>query len=79
MRPSDYEFASVDFTPNYLCNVKALHNIHSTARNPDELRFIVLMRDPISASPSRTRTHAFPPARARMPSLSYASMRSGRL
>jgi len=47
VRPSDYEFASVDFTPNYLCNVKALHNIHSTARNPDELRFIVLMRDPI--------------------------------
>jgi hypothetical protein len=47
VRPDEYEFASVDFTPNYLCSAKALRNIHSTARDPSELRFIVLMRDPI--------------------------------
>ena len=47
VRPDEYEFASVDFTPNYLCSATALRNIHSTARDPSELRFIVLMRDPI--------------------------------
>ena len=45
--PGAYEFASVDFTPNYLCTTTALHNIKNTALNPKELRFIVLMRDPI--------------------------------
>ena len=45
--PEKYDFATVDFTPNYLCTEKALKNIHSSARNPKELRFIVLMRDPI--------------------------------
>ena len=45
--PDEYNFASVDFTPNYLCSATALKNIHATARDPDELRFIVLMRDPI--------------------------------
>jgi len=48
VKPDEYEFASVDFTPNYLCHSGALRNIHSTARDPDELRFIVLMRDPIA-------------------------------
>ena len=47
VKPDEYEFASVDFTPNYLCSATALKNIHSTARDPSELRFIVLMRDPI--------------------------------
>ena len=47
VKPDEYEFASVDFTPNYLCSATALRNIHSTARDPSELRFIVLMRDPI--------------------------------
>ena len=47
VKPDEYEFASVDFTPNYLCHVGALHNINATARDPSELRFIVLMRDPI--------------------------------
>ena len=32
VRPDEYEFASVDFTPNYLCSAKALRNIYSTAR-----------------------------------------------
>ena len=77
--PAQYDFATVDFTPNYLCTEKAreaaipapspsprtpsphpgpeaqpaprpaqaLKNIHSSARDPKELRFIVLMRDPI--------------------------------
>ena len=45
--PHKYDFATVDFTPNYLCTAKALRNIHSSARDPKELRFIVLMRDPI--------------------------------
>ena len=40
-------FTVADFTPNYLCHHRALVNIHSTARDPSELRFIVLMRDPI--------------------------------
>jgi len=48
VKPDEYEFASVDFTPNYMCHAGALRNIHSTARDPDELRFIVLMRDPIA-------------------------------
>jgi len=30
-----------------LCHAGALHNINATARDPSELRFIVLMRDPI--------------------------------
>ena len=47
VKPHEYEFASVDFTPNYLCHAGALRNIHATARDPNELRFIVLMRDPI--------------------------------
>ena len=47
VRPDAYEFASVDFTPNYLCHAGALRNIYATARDPSELRFIVLMRDPI--------------------------------
>ena len=47
VKPRDYEFASVDFTPNYLCHAGALKNIHATARDPSELRFVVLMRDPI--------------------------------
>jgi len=47
VKPDEYEFASVDFTPNYMCHSGALHNIHATARDPSELRFIVLMRDPI--------------------------------
>ena len=47
VRPDAYAFASVDFTPNYLCHAGALKNIHATARDPSELRFIVLMRDPI--------------------------------
>ncbi len=47
VKPSEYEFASVDFTPNYLCHAGALKNIYQTARDPSELRFIVLMRDPI--------------------------------
>lgn len=47
VKPTDYEFASVDFTPNYLCHAGALQNIYSTARDPSELRFVVLMRDPI--------------------------------
>lgn len=47
VKPGAYEFATPDFTPNYLCSHKALYNIRSTAANPDELRFIVLMRDPI--------------------------------
>jgi len=47
VRPSEYQFASVDFTPNYLCSAAALQNINATARDPSELRFIVLMRDPI--------------------------------
>ena len=47
VKPDEYEFASVDFTPNYLCHVGALHNINATARDPSELRFIVLMRDPL--------------------------------
>ncbi len=47
VKPDEYEFASVDFTPNYLCHSGALHNINATARDPSELRFIVLMRDPI--------------------------------
>jgi hypothetical protein len=45
--PDQYDFATVDFTPNYLCTEKALKNIYSSARDPKELRFIVLMRDPI--------------------------------
>ena len=45
--PAQYDFATVDFTPNYLCTEKALKNIYSSARDPKELRFIVLMRDPI--------------------------------
>jgi len=47
VEPDKYEFASVDFTPNYMCTPSALQNIHRTARDPAELRFIVLMRDPI--------------------------------
>lgn len=47
VRPSEYNFASVDFTPNYMCTPSALLNIQKTARNPEQLRFIVLMRDPI--------------------------------
>lgn len=38
----------VDFTPNYLCDANAMRRIHATA--PDggaELRFIVVMRDPV--------------------------------
>ena len=45
--PDEYNFASVDFTPNYLCSATALKNIHATARDPDELRFVVVMRDPV--------------------------------
>jgi len=45
--PGKFSFASVDFTPNYLCTPSALQNIYDTARDPGELRFIVLMRDPI--------------------------------
>ncbi|KAL1520185.1 hypothetical protein AB1Y20_023655 [Prymnesium parvum] len=45
--PSAYNFASVDFTPNYLCSQSALNNIFKSARDPSELRFIVLMRDPV--------------------------------
>ena len=48
VKPQDYSFASVDFTPNYLCHSRALHNIYATAKDPSELRFIVLMRDPIA-------------------------------
>lgn len=47
VQPKEFEFASVDFTPNYLCHSGALQNIYDTARDPSELRFIVLMRDPI--------------------------------
>jgi len=47
VRPAEYNFASVDFTPNYMCTPSALLNIQKTARNPEQLRFIVLMRDPI--------------------------------
>ena len=47
VHPEQYSFASVDFTPNYLCHMGALRNINATARDPNELRFIVLMRDPI--------------------------------
>lgn len=43
VRPSEYQFASVDFTPNYLCSAAALQNINATARDPSELRFIVSM------------------------------------
>jgi len=45
--PGTFNFASVDFTPNYLCSQKALQNIYNAARDPSELRFIVLMRDPV--------------------------------
>ena len=36
VKPDEYEFASVDFTPNYLCHAGALHNINATARDPSD-------------------------------------------
>ena len=32
--PDQYNFATTDFTPNYLCTEKALKNIYSSARDP---------------------------------------------
>ena len=65
--PSEYDFATVDFTPNYLCTAKALKNIHSSARDPKELRFIVMMRDPIMCASSDARARARARARALNP------------
>ena len=43
-----FSFATVDFTPNYLCSSAAMRNIRATAATPSALRFIVVTRDPIA-------------------------------
>jgi len=37
----------VDFTPNYLCDAKAMQRIHFSSLDPSRPRFIVVMRDPV--------------------------------
>ena len=36
-----------DFTPNYLCDARAMLRIRASAADPSALRFVLLMRDPI--------------------------------
>lgn len=45
--PREYDFATIDATPNYMCTPAALLNIKRIAARPSDLRFIVVMRDPI--------------------------------
>lgn len=47
VKPHEYNFAATDFTPNYMCTPQAMANIKLAAKDPRDLRFIVLMRDPI--------------------------------
>lgn len=47
VKPKEFDFASIDATPNYMCTPSALFNIKRIASNPSNLRFIVVMRDPI--------------------------------
>lgn len=37
----------IDFTPNYLCDPRALPRMRATAPDPAALRFVVVMRDPV--------------------------------
>ena len=47
-RAGELNVSVVDFTPNYICDADAMQRMHEgAAGNPDRLRFIVVMRDPI--------------------------------
>ena len=37
----------IDFTPNYMCDPDAMRRIRTSSKSPDDLRFIVLARDPV--------------------------------
>jgi hypothetical protein len=58
--PEQYEFASVDFTPNYLCSTSSLLNINASARDPSQLRFIV-RRPPLAPRRPSVSPPALPP------------------
>ena len=47
-RAGELNISVVDFTPNYICDADAMRRMHEgAAGQPDRLRFIVVMRDPI--------------------------------
>jgi len=47
VKPNEFDFATIDATPNYMCTPAALANIKRSAARPADLRFVVVMRDPI--------------------------------
>ena len=47
-RPRELRMALADFTPNYLCDARAMMRLRAAVDRPGALRFIVLMREPMS-------------------------------
>ena len=50
--PGEFNLLVGDFTPNYLCDAEALPRLRASARDPDALRFVVVMREPAARARS---------------------------
>tara|TARA_B110001452_G_C15235335_1_gene427717 strand:+ start:331 stop:1758 length:1428 start_codon:yes stop_codon:yes gene_type:complete len=47
LRQNEANLVLADFTPNYLCDARAMLRIRASAADPSGLQFVLLMRDPI--------------------------------
>ena len=61
VRPDEYEFASVDFTPNYLCHHGALKNIYFTAKEASTNKDALYQFDTTSMQLAGTQRNKFNP------------------